>query len=204
MMRTFIVAFLTAAIIALIKINKGTQQLVADVQSIHPDEPDQSSDYVSGVYSAYNIDDSNMRLSDKGIELLKSPKIEGFSAKAYPDHKGYSIGYGHLIRPGDGLTRDSVITKSKADALLRDDVSSAENAVIEAIDVPLTQNQFDALVIFCYNVGVSAFMHSTLARKINAEDPTASNEFDRWIYASGEVNDVLVARRNMEQNLFLS
>jgi lysozyme len=202
MMRTFIVAFLTAAIITLIKINKGTQQLVADVQSIHPDEPDQSSDFVSGVYSAYNIDDSNMRLSANGLSRLK--KLESFSSKAYPDHKGYSIGYGHLIRAGDGLDRSSVISESRGAALLASDVSDAENAVIEAIDVPLSQNQFDALVIFCYNVGVSAFTHSTLARKINAEDPTASNEFDRWIYASGEVNSALVDRRNVEQSLFLS
>ena len=136
-------------------------------------------------------------LSAAGLDKIKA--FEGFSATAYPDHKGNSIGYGHLIKAGDGLSAASRVTKEQALELLASDVKWAVAAVNQSISVALTQKQFDALVSFCFNVGEGAFKSSTLVKRINAGDTGASAEFARWVNASGSVNSALVARRAQER-----
>lgn len=136
-------------------------------------------------------------LSDDGLIALM--RREGFSATPYPDHKGYSIGYGHLIKPGESFER---VTRAEAADLLATDVAWAVDAVRSAVLVPVNQAQFDALVSFAYNVGAGAFRGSTLVRKLNARDPTAVDEFGRWVYASGVVNPGLQARRADEVEQF--
>lgn len=138
-------------------------------------------------------------LSANGLETLK--KREGFSDVPYPDHKGFSIGHGHLIKPGENLT---FVTREQAAAILTDDVSWAVAAVFAGVKVSVTQNQFDALVSFCFNVGAGAFAASTLLKKVNALDPNAWLEFKRWVYASKQVNPSLIARRESEINQFLA
>lgn len=137
------------------------------------------------------------RMSGDGLQALM--RREGFAAEAYPDHKGQSIGYGHLIKPGENLTR---VSQAEAADLLAADVAWAEAAVTAAVLVPLNQAQFDALCSFCFNVGDGAFKRSTLVRRINRYDPAASEEFARWVYASGQVNPGLVARRADEAEQF--
>lgn len=139
------------------------------------------------------------QMSAQGLEQLKTR--EGFSANKYPDHKGYSVGFGHLIKPGESLDYVSV---AQATDLLMQDVAWAESSVYKAITVPIAQVQFDALVSFCYNVGAPSFERSTLVRKINSGDDTAPAEFDRWVYASGARNGALVARRASERQQFES
>lgn len=143
------------------------------------------------------IQQGDKRLSSAGRAKLEN--FEGFSATPYSDHKGNSIGYGHLIKLGESLTS---VTRQQAAEILSKDVAWAENAVNSTITVPLSQGQFDALVSFCFNVGEGAFKRSTLAKRINARDSGAASEFKRWIYASGEVNSALVARREQEQSAF--
>lgn len=138
-------------------------------------------------------------ISQDGIQALQ--KREGFSATPYADHKGQSIGFGHLIKPGESLTYVSI---GQATDLMLSDIQWAQDAVFSAVTVPITQGQFDALVSFCYNVGAGAFKGSTLVRKINSGDHSAPDEFGRWIYASGQKNSALIARRNSEQNQFES
>lgn len=139
-------------------------------------------------------------LSDDGLEFLKSR--EGFAPTRYFDHKGYSIGYGHLIKAGEAFAEP--MTLEFATQLLAQDVEWAENAVNDNVKVPLKQNQFDALVSFVYNVGAGAFEKSTLLRKLNAGDVNAWQEFARWNMASGAVNTGLVTRRKLETDLFLA
>jgi lysozyme len=136
-----------------------------------------------------------------GAGLLALTQREGFAATPYPDHKGQSIGFGHLIKAGESFTS---ITRDQGMALLASDVQWATEAVAKAIKVPLSQGQFDALVSFAYNVGAPAFTRSTLVQRINAGDPGASSEFGRWVYASGVVDSGLVARRHSEQSQFES
>ena len=98
-----------------------------------------------------------------------------------------------------------MITPTEADYLLRREVRHAERQVARSISVPLTVNQFSALVSFTFNVGGGAFYASTLRRKINrSEIESAASEFKRWRYAGGRVLPGLVKRRRSECKLFLS
>jgi lysozyme len=143
-------------------------------------------------------DASELSLSDDGLGLIQH--FESLRLSAYPDSAGvWTIGWGHTgnVQPGDTVTR------AEADALLRSDVAWAETAVRNAVDVPLTQGQFDALVSFTFNVGAGAFENSTLLERLNAGDTTgAQDQFGRWIYAGGEVLPGLVRRRAAEADAF--
>jgi lysozyme len=148
-----------------------------------------------------------LELSDNGLDLLKQK--EGFSSKAYRDSAGkWTIGYGHLIVRGDGIDVGDVIDDGEATALLHSDVQKAVDCVNNAVTSNINQNQFDALVLFTYNVGNYAFQHSTLLQLINAGDfEGASAQFLRWTKvhnASGMFVEVagLKNRRLAEQALF--
>lgn len=141
--------------------------------------------------------DNPQGMSDQGLKALMAR--EGFSATPYADHKGNSIGFGHLIKPGESL---DYVTVQQATDILMSDVAWAVDVVRASIVVPINQSQFDALVSFAYNVGAGAFARSTLVRRINTGDPGAAQEFARWVYASGVVNQALVARRQSERQQF--
>lgn len=146
-----------------------------------------------------------MKFSDNGLELLK--QLEGFRAKPYADSGGkMTVGYGHLIVPGDGVGgNDDVITTSKATELLSNDVSRTVGGVNNGVTSTITQNQFDALVIFAYNVGIGAFSKSTLLRMLNAGDVAgAAEQFLRWDKVNGVSVSGLHNRRVAEQKLFLT
>ena len=138
-------------------------------------------------------------LSSDGLQQLMGR--EGFSATPYSDFKGSSIGYGHLILSGESF--DS-ISQDQAAQLLANDVSWAEAAVRSNVKAPLQQCQFDALVSLCFNIGAPAFAKSTLVKKINAYDPTASAQFDVWVMAGGQTNAGLVQRRASERQQYES
>lgn len=139
------------------------------------------------------------KTSEMGFDLIRN--FEGFSAVPYKDAHGYSIGYGHFIKPTEKFTRP--ITKTEADILLSNDVKSAESAINSSVKVPLSQIQFDALVSLVYNIGSGAFKNSTLLKHINAGNfNLAKNEFKRWDKSQGKVLAALTARRKIEADLF--
>jgi lysozyme len=143
-----------------------------------------------------------MRVSLAGLEIIK--RFEGFSAEPYycPGGK-LTIGYGHVLNDEESSTIER-ITKEHAEALLRQDAKIAEDAINQFSTFNLTQNQFDALVSFVYNVGVYAFEKSTLLRMLNkGEYALAAKQFDRWVYADGKKLGGLVLRRAAERELFL-
>lgn len=141
----------------------------------------------------------NMQISLAGISHIKG--WEGFKPNVYDDAGGKAtIGYGHLILPYE---RFSTISESEAVRILVKDLSDAENTVNEAVEVPLTQNQYDALVSFVFNVGGGAFRRSTLLKKINAGQLSAAKtEFLKWVKAGGKKVDGLVNRRIADAKLF--
>ena len=145
-----------------------------------------------------------MNLSNNGIQLLK--RLEGFRPKAYLDSGNrLTIGYGHLIQPDDGVPPGDIIDPVKGCELLKRDVAWAEAAVDREVLVDLNQDQFDALVIFVYNVGATAFKNSTMLKMINKGDMAgASEQFVRWNRAGGMEILGLLKRRKEEQALFLS
>lgn len=141
-----------------------------------------------------------MNISKKGIDLIK--RFEGCRLKAYRCPAGvWTIGYGHTnnVRP------DDIITQDDAEELLKRDLKVHEDNVKRVVKIALTQNQFDALVSFEYNVGYGAFANSTLLKLLNAGNyNAASKQFERWVYAGDRVLEGLVKRRKAERELFLS
>lgn len=143
------------------------------------------------------------RTSEKGIKRLK--QLEGEQLKAYRDSAGiWTIGVGHTGREvHEGMT----ITREQSDVLLRTDLHEAEAAVNRLVKVQITDYQFDALVIFVFNIGTHAFANSTLLRKLNAGDYNAvPAELMKWnkITVNGRkvVSHGLTNRRAAEVGLW--
>ncbi|NBB38653.1 glycoside hydrolase family protein [Sphingobium yanoikuyae] len=113
----------------------------------------------------------------------------------------WTIGVGHT---GPEVKKGLKITKKESQALLEADLARFEAAVNRGGD-DMTQNQFDALVSFAFNVGTNAFALSTLLRKHRSGDYTgAAKEFARWTKGGGRVLPGLVKRRAAEATLYLS
>lgn len=140
----------------------------------------------------------DMTFSDRCVSLVK--QFEGYSATAYKCPAGvWTIGYGTTsgVSPGDR------VTATEADALLRQELSEAAECVEDLVNPALTQNAFDALCSFVYNVGRGAFAGSTMLKHINAARmAAAANEFDRWVFAKGKRLKGLEVRRAAEKRLF--
>lgn len=144
-----------------------------------------------------------MKTSDRGIALIKAH--EGLRLTAYTDPVGvWTIGYGHTTAAGPPkVERGMKITEAGADAILRQDLAKFERYVLDAVKVPLNQNEFDALVSFTFNLGPGNLRSSTLLRKLNAGDRAgAADEFLKWTRAGGKTLPGLVKRREAERALF--
>lgn len=140
-------------------------------------------------------------ITNKGIEFIKNE--EGFVDHTYFDEAAIAtIGYGHKLRSGESFVGS--ITHEKGEEILKADVAWAEEAVEKKVTVPLTNNEFDALVSFTFNVGATAFADSTLLRLLNAGQYEAVPiQMNRWIWAGGRISPVLTGRRKREGNLFM-
>ena len=139
-----------------------------------------------------------MRTGPQGIELIRH--FEGCRLDAYLCPAGvWTIGYGHTadVKEGDSIDQEA------AEAFLIEDLEKFEQAVTRMVEVPLTQQQFDALVSWTFNLGAGNLAESTLLRKLNnyqyAEVP---EQMMRWVKAGGQVLDGLVRRRAAEAALF--
>ena len=145
-----------------------------------------------------------MRPSPAAYDLIK--EFEGLRLHAYQDSAGvWTIGWGHT---GD-VRRGQSITVHQAEALLALDIGIAAAAVNRHVEAPLSQNMFDALVSFTFNLGEERLAQSTLLKKLNLRDyHAAANEFTKWTKATVKGRKVtlpgLVRRRAAERSLFLS
>ena len=139
-----------------------------------------------------------MHISEAGLALIR--QFEGLRLSAYRCPAGIAtIGYGSTA----GVQMGQTIPAERAEELLREDVRQFEAAVSRLVKVPLTQDQFDALTSFAFNLGTKALEKSTLLRLLNAGDYSgAAAQFDRWVYASGKKLSGLVKRRAAERALF--
>lgn len=143
-----------------------------------------------------------MKIGEKGLKLIK--EFEGCILKQYKDAVGlWTIGWGHLIKEGEQFP--SRITQEEADSLLLKDLRIFEEGVSRLVRVPLSQNQFDALVSFSFNVGLGALERSTLLKKLNqGKVGETAEEFKKWNKAGGKVLRGLTRRRSAEEALFKS
>lgn len=146
-----------------------------------------------------------MRLSDKGIQFLK--QREGEVLHVYKDSRGlWTVGVGHLLTAEDKKlwTLGSKITQDESTKLLRSDLESREQFLTALIKVPVTQNQFDAMLSLLFNIGNKAFAGSTLLKRLNAGDYAgAADAFMSWTKAGSDKN-ILRPRRELERKLFLT
>lgn len=139
-------------------------------------------------------------MSNNGIDLLK--ELEGEKLNAYLCPAGIlTIGIGHT---GEDVYEGKTITPEQSIQLLRSDIKYTENIVNKYIKANINQNQFDALVSFAFNVGVGAFISSTLLKKINSNKPIdeIESEFMKWVYIKGNKSNGLINRRKKEVELY--
>ena len=142
-----------------------------------------------------------MKTSQAGVDLIKN--FEGLRLDSYLCSSNVpTIGYGHT---GPDVELGMRTTTQKAELLLKKDLERFEKAVYLAIDVELSQNQFDALVSFAFNVGTGALNESTLRKRLNAgQDPNtvAREELPRWNKGANGPLEGLTRRRLAEVDLF--
>jgi lysozyme len=102
--------------------------------------------------------------------------------------------------------KDVSITEQQGAEYLMDDLKTFEKYVDAYCRDDINQNQFDALVSFCYNLGPNNLKSSTLLKKVNLNpsDPTILNEFLKWNKGGGRVLKGLTKRRQAESNLYFS
>ncbi|WP_414146895.1 lysozyme [Erwinia sp. BNK-24-b] len=145
-----------------------------------------------------------MKLSNNGIAFIM--REEGERLTSYQDSADvWTIGVGHTgTVDGKTITRGMTITPGKSTGLLLSDLVWVEAAINSNVKVPLTQNQYDALCSFVFNVGGNAFLGSTLLRYLNLSNyKGAADQFLLWKRA-GKNTDLLLPRRKRERELFLT
>ena len=140
-----------------------------------------------------------------GIDMIKT--FEGFRAAPYKCSAGVpTIGYGATFYPGGKKVTmtDAAITEEQAVELLANMLVSFEKYVDSYCIDTITQNQFDALVSFAYNLGPANLKASTLLKKVNANpnDESIKLEFMKWVKAGGKTLKGLVRRREAESELY--
>jgi lysozyme len=148
-----------------------------------------------------------MKLNEAGYKLIC--KFEGLKLKPYLcSAKIPTIGYGNTYYPdGKRVTLlDKEITKEHAFDIFKEVADRFAKRVDTLVTKPLTQNQFNALVSFAYNVGTGSFQSSTLLKKvnINPNDLTIRAEFLRWNKANKVVVNGLTIRRTEESKLYFT
>lgn len=149
-----------------------------------------------------------MKVSEKGRAFIQS--FEKCRLTAYRDGGGvWTVGWGHTgpeVRPG------FVVTQDQADLLFEDDLQYFECGVEDLVKVPISQDQFDALVSFAYNVGLDqdedtraeGLGDSTLLKYLNrGEYRNAAAEFLKWDHDNGKRVAGLTRRRIAERDMFL-
>jgi len=140
-----------------------------------------------------------MKISEEGLALIK--KFEGLELNAYKCPAGvWTIGYGHT----KGVQEGMVISEETANEMLVEELEEYENYIRNMVHCSLSQNQFDALVSWVYNLGSTNLQNSTLLKVLNDWDfDGVPAQIKRWNKAGGKVLDGLVRRREAEALLFL-
>lgn len=140
-----------------------------------------------------------MTISQKGIDLIKT--FEGCKLFAYRDSVGIpTIGYGHIKDVKMGMS----ITQKQAEEFLKSDIKPVES-LLNGMGINYTQNQFDALTSWIFNLGEGNFKKSTMYKNImaRANDIEITDQMVKWVNAGGRPLLGLKKRRVAEANMFL-
>lgn len=157
---------------------------------------------------------TNMTLSEPGEALLKG--VETLRLQPYDDQtgddisswvKGATIGYGHLIANDEWHLYRNGISAAQAKSLFEDDLAPFVAAVNQNVTAAVSQEQFDALVMLTFNIGIGGFKSSSALKLVNS--PNARTDYDSlesawkaWNKSQGKVSQGLVNRRNAEWNVY--
>lgn len=145
-----------------------------------------------------------MKISLEGLKLIR--KFEACRLEAYLDSvKVPTIGWGNTFyENGTKVKLGDKITQERADSLNQITADRFAERISSFLIVAITQNKFDALVSFAYNVGLANFQSSTLLKKVNKnpEDPEIRTEFEKWNKAGGKVLNGLTVRRQQEADYY--
>ncbi|WP_432708997.1 lysozyme [Pedobacter sp.] len=146
-----------------------------------------------------------MKLDDLGVDFLIQE--EGMVLHPYLDSAGIpTIGVGCTFYEDGTKVKmtDKPITKKRAIDLFKNTVATFEVTVSSVLQVEVTQNQFNALVSLCYNIGGGAFVNSTLLKKLNEKAPLP--EIESWFLVWNKVGTepILLGRRKREFSLFVT
>ena len=139
-----------------------------------------------------------MNLGYNGTKILKF--FEGCKLTAYQDSVGvWTIGYGHTKGVHAGMS----ITQEEAEQMLLTEFEEYEGYIEKYVDVELTQEQFDALTVWVYNLGPTNFRKSTLLKRLNEGNfEDVPSQIKRWDKAGGQTLSGLTKRRASEAHLF--
>jgi GH24 family phage-related lysozyme (muramidase) len=147
-------------------------------------------------------------ISSKGVAFLKNYEV--LKLKMYNDSANHAtIGYGHLIHHGpisgkkSEIPFENGISEIEATELLKKDLMRYEAAVNKYVSVSLCQQEYDALVIFCFNIGIGGFKKSSALRVLNKQQYNmVGNKMKLFNKAGGKVSKGLVNRRAEEVEIF--
>jgi len=189
------------------------------LKMVHPDghvDPDGRTfkELVNTVAGPGKKSTDTFSFSLEGIGLLKS--IERLATMPYDDQTGKditawvagaTIGYGHLISSVEWPKYKDGISQDQALDLFNIDLGPYVNTVKTKVIASITQNEFDALVIFTFNIGQKAFIHSSVLKMVN--NPDAITDYANleaawkaWNKSQGIVNRGLTNRREAEWNIY--
>lgn len=148
----------------------------------------------------------NVKASNVCIQLIKHH--EGVRSKPYRCPAGlWTVGVGHLIGDGKSLPSEwnRTFTAAEIDAILKRDLSRFESGILRMLPkVRLKQHEFDAILSFCFNLGLGCFQRSTIRQAIIRDDKEAAMEsLVKYCKAGGKVLKGLQNRRLDERKLFL-
>ena len=145
---------------------------------------------------------NTIAIPQQAVDLIKN--FEGLKLSSYLCSANvWTIGYGTTRINGKAVTAGMTCTEQQAEEYLKNDLQVFAKAINRLVKVPLTDNQFSALLSFTYNLGVGALEKSTLLKKLNEGSYGAAQaEFLKWIRAGGKILPGLVRRRGEEAELF--
>jgi lysozyme len=147
-----------------------------------------------------------VKASNVCIQLLKHH--EGVRYKPYRCPAGlWTVGVGHLIGDGKSLPRewDKTFTQDEIDGLLKSDLRRFELGISKMLpNVPLRQHEFDAILSFCFNLGLGCFQRSTIRQALlRGDKEQAMESLVKYCRANGKILKGLQNRRLDEKQLFV-
>ena len=135
------------------------------------------------------------------LKLRSEYEMAKMNLSGSQSNRGRQMGANNLRTSTQGLE----IIKQFGGSSVLDAIEKVEEAINKGINIPLKQNQFDALVSLCSNIGIARFMASTLLKALNEQDHTkAAEEIRKWVKVEGKDDPELIRRRNTEAELFTS